>query len=148
MIAIIKDGENRYRIVDGKGAELGWIRGRALRFDGFRTDDAVMDAALRAWRALQSALRHEEVQARRHAPRLGRLRLVHDGAYEWISDGQIPVARLFRPPADAGPEATFAIELLLPSYASEALVMTAAREIAEAVRQHAAVTAHVPPDAA
>jgi hypothetical protein len=29
------------------------------------------------------------------------VRLVHDGAYEWVADGEHPLARLHRPPADA-----------------------------------------------
>ena len=129
---VLPDGENRYRLTGEDGRELGWIRGRAVRFLGFASADHVMAVAQRAWHALQAVLRREGAAQRRETGVLGALRLVHDGAYEWISDGRIPVARLHRP-TRVGRQASFAIELVVPSNASHRLPIAAARAIADAV---------------
>ena len=134
MLNVIPDGENRYRLTSDDGREVGWIRGRALRFRGFASERDVVDAARRAWRALQGELRRAFVTPRTHRNRVGPLKLVHDGAYEWISDGVMPVARLVRPPADRGPNPSFAIELLVPSYASDEVAIAAAHAIAESLK--------------
>ena len=132
MLRVLPDGENRHRLLDEHGKEVGWIRGRAVRFFGF-AETQVVDAARRAWRAVEDVLRRQLPPGPEVRP-LRRLGFVHDGAYEWISDGTVPVARLFRPNADAGGDSSFAIELVVPSYASDVVAIAAARAIAEAVR--------------
>lgn len=132
MLHVMPDGERRYRLIDDGGREVGWIRGRAVRFFGFTSEQEVMTAAANAWRALQTVLARAVARAaNRVVPR--QLRLVHDGAYEWISDGTIPIARLFRPrPLQ---ESSFAIELVVPSYADETVAVSAAHAIADSLRQ-------------
>ena len=56
---------------------------------------------------------------------------MHDGAYEWIADGAVPIARLFRPNAR---DASFAIELLVPSYISDRVAVAAVHAMADALR--------------
>ena len=34
MLHLLPDGERRYRLIDGDGHEVGWIRGRAALFNG------------------------------------------------------------------------------------------------------------------
>jgi hypothetical protein len=96
-----------------------------------------MAAAVAARRALDAALRREYAGWPRHELTLERLRLAHDGAYEWITDGRNPVARLHRPAADTGRGSprgeSYAIELVLPSFASEGVTIAAAQCIARAV---------------
>ena len=132
MLHLMRDGENRYRLIDERGREVGWIRGRAVRFFGLTSEEHVMQAARRAWRALQDVLRREFAD-RAGPPEGDRLRLVHDGAYEWISDGTIPIARLFRPKPFQ--ESSFAIELVVPAYADDRLAISAVHAMADALRQ-------------
>ena len=132
MLHVLPDGEGRYRLVDSDGREVGWIRGRALRFFGVLSEQEMMTAASKAWRALQTVLARAVGRAAGGAqPR--QLRLVHDGAYEWISDGMIPIARVFRPKSAI--ESSMAIELVMPSYADEQLAKSAALAIADALGQ-------------
>ncbi len=56
----------------------------------------------------------------------------HDGAYEWFYDGTKAIARLVRPRPGAR-ERTFGIELVLPSYASEGVAITASHGMARAI---------------
>jgi len=67
-----------------------------------------------------------------YAPVLDEVKLVHDGAYEWFADGTSPIARLVRPQRRAY-DLTFGIELVLPSYASEGVAITAAHAVGAAL---------------
>lgn len=130
MLHVLPDGDKRYRLVDGDGREVGWIRGRAMRFLGFLSERDMVNGACKAWRALQAVLS----RAAGHAldgRQPSQLRRVHDGAYEWIADGMIPIARVFRSSDPKSP--ALAIELLLPSYADESLTTSAALAIARAL---------------
>ena len=134
MLHVLPDGERRYRLIDGDGREVGWIRGRAVRFFGFLSEQDMVTAARNAWRALQTVLGRAVGRAADGTlPR--QLRLVHDGAYEWISDGMIPVARVFRPTPSI--ESSMAIELVIPAYADERVAVAAAHAIADALSQTA-----------
>ena len=53
-------------------------------------------AASAGWRTLQSGLRREYAAWPRQDVEWERLRFVNDGAYEWVSDGRIPLARIYR----------------------------------------------------
>jgi hypothetical protein len=135
MLHVISDGERRHRLIDHQGREVGWIRGRAVRFLGFASESDVMDAARRAWRALDEILRHV-VDGATARPALQSLKLVHDGAYEWIADGAVPIARLFRPNAR---DASFAIELLVPTYVPDHVAVSAMHAMADALRPHTSI---------
>ncbi|MFL5561400.1 MAG: hypothetical protein ACJ79K_08000, partial [Gemmatimonadaceae bacterium] len=71
---------------------------------------------------------------------------VHDGAYEWFYDGTIAIARLLRPLEMRGHE-TFGIQFVLPSYATDGAVITAAHNIAQVVARHRDRSAASRPDA-
>jgi hypothetical protein len=89
-----------------------------------------------AWQALKSVLRRQYAGWPAYEPALDQLRLVHDGAYEWISDGMSPLARVLRPPADRAVAAGLAIEFVLPSYASEGVAVAAAQLMSQRLRDH------------
>lgn len=137
MVHVVPDGERRYRLIDGDGREVGWIRGRAVRFLGFLSEEEMVTAVSKAWRALQTVLGRAVGRAA-DGTLTRRLRLVHDGAYEWISDGMIPIARVFR--TKDAPDSSLAIELVMPPYVDEGLARSAALAIATALRQTASVT--------
>lgn len=136
MIRVLADGEQRHRLEDADGRLLGWIRRRAVGLRGFASERDAMTAAVDGWRALETALRREYAGWPRFEPALTRLRLVHDGAHKWISDGRTPLARIVRPPADRGSDASYAIEFVLPSYASEGVAIAAAQVVARALQDH------------
>jgi hypothetical protein len=143
MLRVFGEGDDVFRLENGAGARIGTIRGRAIGYRGFVTEDDARDAAVAAWHALNGALRREYSSWPHHALDVERLRTTHDGAYEWFYDGTRAIARLLRP-ARADGDGTYGIELLLPSYASEALAISAAHAIARAVapfRDEPAVTA-------
>ena len=134
MLHVLPDGDRRYRLVDGDGREVGWIRGRAVRFLGFLSEGEMVTAASRAWRALQTVLSGTVGRAAEGLPPR-RLRLVQDGAYEWISDGVLPIARVFRPRSSS--DSSLAIELVMPAYADDQVTRSAAMAIADALSQTA-----------
>ena len=135
MLHLLPDGERRYRLIDGDGREVGWIRGRAVRFPGFLSEEEMVTAVRKAWRALQTVLAGAVGRAADGAlPR--QLRVVHDGAYEWIADGMIPIARVFR--SRSAIESSLAIELVMPSFADEQLTKSAALAIADALGEASA----------
>ena len=136
MLRILADGDARYRLEDAAGAHVGWIRGRALGFLGPRSDAEAMAAVAAAWPSFDAALERHFAGWPREAVALDQLRTVHDGAYEWVSDGRRPLARLIRPPADG--HGALGIEFVLPSYASEGVVISVAPVVANALRTHGA----------
>jgi len=131
MIRILADGENRHRLETNDGRHVGWIHRRVVGLRGFFSESEAIGAATRAWHALEAVLCREYAGWPRFTPAFDRLRLVHDGAYEWISDGLTPIARLHRPRRER--EMSFGIEFVLPSFASEGVAVAAALLMARAV---------------
>jgi hypothetical protein len=56
-----------------------------------------------------------------------RVRVVRDGADEWIVDGRVRVARLLRLDSGLGRQQELAIEFVLPRYATDAVAINAAQ---------------------
>lgn len=137
MVRALADGEDRHRLEDADGRDIGWIVRRAIGFRGFATQEDAIDAALASWRALEAALNREYAGRPKRDVSRERIRVVHDGASEWVSDGQLPLARLQRPHEDTA-EASFAIELQLPSYATEGVTVAAAQVLARVIAPHVA----------
>lgn len=135
MLTVLSDGDGKYRLEDSTGTLVSWINGRAISLRGFPTERAARDAAVAGWRALGEALRQEFAGWPEHAPALDRLRTVHDGAYEWFYDGTAAIARLIRPQRRAF-DSTFGIEFVLPSYATDGAVISAAHNVTFAVARH------------
>jgi hypothetical protein len=133
MLEVIPAGEQHYRLVDGTGRDVGWIRRRAVRFFGFTSKAAVMHAAVVAWRAMRNVLMQRGGGVSPRRDDLDELRVVHDGAYEWISDGRIPIARLYREAANPGSAGTFAVELIVPRDSVDESIVPVAHAIAAAL---------------
>lgn len=130
MCSVLADGPRRHRLADGTGADVGWIRGRAIGFRGLRNKSDVMAAASAGWRSLQTLLHRQYARWPRQVVDWERLRFVHDGAHEWVSDGRIPLARVQRLPlpivdaqteGDSGRalETDLAVEFVVPAWMDE-----------------------------
>lgn len=133
MLKVLADGEDRHRLENAAGRTVGSIRGRAVRLRGLPSEGVAMAATIVAWEALDAALASQIAGWKRHRPHTDDLRLVHDGAHLWITDGRKPLARLIRPTPTPGAERTFAIEFVLPSYANEGLAISAAHAMITAL---------------
>ena len=134
MLKVLSDGDNKYRLEDGTGVAVGWINGRSVGFRGFATESDAREAAIAARRALDVALRHE-YPGWPAQESIGEVRAIHDGADEWFYGGTRAIARLLRPQRRAY-NYSFGIELLLPSYASEGVAITAAYSLARAIEPY------------
>ena len=155
MLRVLADGEDRHRIEDAAGREVGWIRGRVIGLCGFADVSHAMAAAAPAWRALDAVLRRTFAGWPRYAPAFDALRPMHDGIDEWLTDGHTRIALVMRTPQDPWHDASHAhgltLAFALPSYAHEGLAVSAAQLMGEAV--HGLVSETVPrsrvtPDAA
>lgn len=132
MFNIIGDGERKYRIMLGDEVAVGWLNDRAVGFRGMTTEAVAHNAAIAAWRAMDSVLTNHYAGWPRREPRFDQMRITHDGAFEWFHEGTMPIARLLRPHRRAF-NATFGIELVLPSYATEGVGVTVAQAVAMAI---------------
>lgn len=132
MITVTQQSEHHYVISNAAGTPIGWTGTRTIGFAPMPTERAAIDAAAAAWPILQGGLSRHFPGWERAEVSLERLRVVHDGAHEWISDGLVPVARLYRPGSARGRRA-FALELVLPSFASDGVAIALAPTLARAV---------------
>jgi hypothetical protein len=132
MFKVLSHGDNKHRLEDSAGEHVGWVHGHAIGFRGFVTQDDARDAAIAARKALDAALERQYLGWPRREPILDRVRTVHDGAYEWFTDGTAPIARLLRPQRRAY-DSSYGIELVLPSFASEGVAITVACSVASAI---------------
>ena len=137
MVTVHFEGDNRHRLEDGSGMWIGWIHGRSIGLRGMRDEEEATATVLALWEPLQVALAQHFPGRPIHAIRPSRLHVVHDGAFEWISDGLTPLARLIRRSGPRGAEQV-AIEFALPSYANEGVVVSVAHVIALALLNHRA----------
>jgi hypothetical protein len=119
MLRIVAQGDDVHHLVESGGRCVGWIRGAAIRIGAFATDREAMAAAVSGARVIDDYLRggaHRRTTPAAHAgedavvdvPADGSaagsnasqdVRLVHDGAYEWVVVARRPLARLIRPRA-------------------------------------------------
>jgi hypothetical protein len=132
MLQIVSEGDGKFRLLDATDTPIGWISGCAIGFRGFALESDARSGAAAAWRALDLALSRHYAGWRCRDLAVDKIRLTHDGAYEWFCDGAMPVARLLRPHRRAY-DASFGIELVLPSYATEGVAIAAAQSIATVV---------------
>jgi hypothetical protein len=132
MFNIIGDGDRKYRIMLGDEVAVGWLTDRAVGFRGMKTEAVAQEAAIAAWRAMDSVLTNHYAGGPRRDPSFDRMRVTNDGAFEWFHEGTTPIARLLRPHRRAF-NATFGIELVLPSYATEGVGVTVAQGVARAI---------------
>ena len=135
MLTFVGDGENRQRLEDDHGRVVGWIRGRTVVFSIFASEDEATRAALPAAETLARILRRVYPGWPHHDPAERELRVVRDGGIDWIAAGPIPLGRLLRPLAD-GREGKVALEFILPSYASPAVIRSCACALHAALFSH------------
>jgi hypothetical protein len=130
MFSVLAESPGRYRLEDTTGADAGWIRGKSIGFRGLRSEAEAIVAASAGWRALQALLHREYAEWPRQEVDWEGLHFVNDGAYEWVSDGRIPLARLYRTRhaaaqgladvgAPASPTRQLAIEFVVPAWMGE-----------------------------
>lgn len=125
---LISLGDRKHRLETASGRLLGWIRGHAVGLSGLRDEKEVLTWAPSLRLALDDALARQYAERYQPVSDFSNLRLVHDGAYEWIAAGDVPLARVHRPSSKRGDR--FALEFVLPSYASEPVAIAAARRLA------------------
>lgn len=127
---LVSLGDGKHRLETGSGRTVAWVRGHAVGVDGFPSKADALAAAPRLRRIVDDVLARE-YPARDRAPRRpAALRLVHDGAYEWVAAGNEPVARVYPPRAVGLPNDSVALEFVLPSFVTEATALAVARAIA------------------
>lgn len=144
MLRILDDGENRFRLENETGADVGWIRGHSIGFRGLPDETAAIEAGVDSSRALERSLASEFPGYEVRYIGTSGIRLVHDGAYEWVADGNRPLARLLRPAFGAVPEKTFGIELVLPSYSTSRDTIACAHAVWRAIEPRLRVTSRSP----
>lgn len=121
---LVSLGDRKHRLETGSGRVLGWIQGHAIGLLGLRDEKEALTWAPSLRLALDDALARQYPERYQPVKDFSNLRLVHDGAYEWIAAGDVPLARVHRP-SERGDD-RFALEFVLPSYASEAVAIAAA----------------------
>lgn len=143
MLKVFEIAEESFQLVDGRGKEVGWIRGSALGFSGLLTEKEAIAAAVAGSSALGTFLQRS-FGAPATPPDPGApLRVVHDGAYDWVSRGSHPLARLYRPGTARngdGHDGSYRVEFVLPSYARAAAAIGAAQQVHRAIESRAEPT--------
>ena len=142
MLNVFETGEASFRLSDRHDADVGWVRDGAMGFGGFATEADAIEAALAGSEALRAHLDRLTGAIRAGAGPKGRVRLVHDGAFEWVARGTVPLARLLRPAADGAPPRRhdFAVEFVLPSYVRAGAVIGAAQVAHHAIASRRGTT--------
>lgn len=125
---LVSLGDRKHRLETASGRALGWIHGHAVGLFGLRDETEALTWAPSLRLALDDALARQYPERYQPVRDFSNLRLVHDGAYEWIAAGEVPLARVHRPSKRG--ENRFALEFVLPSYASERAATAAARILA------------------
>ena len=135
MISVFADGESRHRLEDAFGGEIGWIRGRVIGFRGTRTEEEARSALVAVYPLLEAALRQHFPGWPHRRLAMDRVRALTDRGYEWFAEDGHPVARLHRPSSASG-RTLFALEFVLPSFASEGVAISVAQVLGRALRPY------------
>ena len=120
---LVSEGDGKYRLEDRWGEMVAWARGHVVGLNGFFSVAESMAAVPILVQAVDEVLQKESLQRRLADVDYDMMGLVHDGAYEWIAAGAVPLARLHRPQGTVPPNDSFAIELALPASATEATAL-------------------------
>ena len=115
---LVSLGDRKHRLEGPSGHLVGWIHGHAIGLSGLLDEQEALAWAPALRRALDDALARHYPGRYRAVNDFADLRLVHDGAYEWIAAGNVPLARVYRS-ASRSADGYVALEFVLPSYASE-----------------------------
>ena len=139
MFKVFIDGnDDRLRLEDQKGEKIGWIHGHTIGFGGVESEKGALIAAAEASRALESTLQRAYTGDTSRRLRNSKIELMYDGAYEWIVAGFRPLARLLRPRTERNFEDSFALEFLVPSYATQHVTLAVAHSIWEVLSKYVA----------
>jgi hypothetical protein len=134
MFKVFIDGnDDRLRLEDLEGRDIGWIRGHTIGFGGLPTEKIAIQAVPEAWMALETTLQRGYPGRAPRPVKKSNIDVVHDGAYEWVADGFRPLARLLRPHTGRNYEASYALEFIVPSYATQHVTIAAAQSVWEAL---------------
>lgn len=126
---LVSLGDRKYRLETPSGRMLGWIHGHVVGLSGLRDHREALSWAAALRHALDDTLARHYPDRYHPVSQFADLRLVHDGAYEWIAAGNVPIARVSRI-SSARTERSLALEFVLPSYASERVTITSAEVLA------------------
>ena len=126
---LVSVGDRKYRLETASSRLIGWIHGHAIGLSGLRNDSDALKWVPALRRVLDDALGRQYPDRYRPVADVADLRLVHDGAYEWIAAGDVPIGRLHRPSADRS-DRCLTVEFVLPSYASEEVTIACAEMLA------------------
>ena len=134
MFKVFIDGsDDRLRLEDLAGRKVGWIHGNTFGFGRLPSEKIAIEAAVEGWLSLEMALQRGYPGRTARSVDKSNVRLVYDGAYEWIADGIRPLARLLRPFTTRNPEESFALEFLVPYHATQHVTIAAAQAVLETV---------------
>jgi len=141
MFKVFIDGnDDRLRLENQIGEKIGWIHGHTIGFSGINSEEDALGVAVDAAQALERTLQSVYTGDTTSQPWPdSRIALMHDGAYEWIVAGFRPLARLLRPRADRNAEDSFALEFLVPSYATQHVTIAVANAIWDVLSSYAGV---------
>jgi hypothetical protein len=130
MFKVFIDGnDDRLRLEDLEGRNIGWIRGHTIGFGGLPSEKIALRAVPEAWMALETTLQRGYPGRAPRPAKKSNIDVVHDGAYEWVADGFRPLARLIRPHTGRNSEASYALEFMVPSYATQHVTIAAAQAL-------------------
>ena len=140
MFKIFMDGnDDRLRLENERGQQIGWIRGQAIGFSGLPSRRAAQLAAVKSWRAMEATLLRDYPGRLSRPVNASNVSIVHDGAYEWVAEGHRPLARLLDPSSHRNPHDSFALEFLVPSYATHHVTIAVAHAIWDVLQDHVSV---------
>lgn len=143
MFKVFIDGnDDRLRLEDTEGRTIGWIRGQTIGFGGLPSEKIALLAVPEAWMALETTLQRGYPGRAPRPVKKSNIDVVHDGAYEWVADGFRPLARLLRPHTGRNSEASYALEFLVPSYATQHVTIAAAQAVWEALSDYIQLRTH------
>ena len=137
MFKVFIDGnDDRLRLEDLEGRNVGWIRGHTIGFGGLPSEMVALRAVPEAWMALETTLQRGYPGRAPRPVKKSNLDVVHDGAYEWVADGFRPLARLMRPHTGRNSAASYALEFMVPSYATQHVTIAAAQAVWNALSDY------------
>jgi len=130
-LRLMSQGDGKYRLENSAGAVIGWIRGQVIGLTGFASVADAMSTVPMLSQKLDTLLAQDHARRPAIDVQYDTLRLAHDGAYEWITDGARPIARVYRPGIAGTPTDSVSIEFVVPGSVTEAAIIQAALAIAE-----------------
>jgi hypothetical protein len=137
MFKVFIDGnDDRLRLEDLEGRKVGWIRGHTIGFGGLPSEKIALRAVPEAWMVLETTLQRGYPGRAPRPVKKSNIDVVHDGAYEWVADGFRPLARLMRPHTGRNSEASYALEFMVPSYATQHVTIAAAQAVWQVLSQY------------